>query len=359
MKKLLLYPALLAGFVFMTMIYFPGCNGDEFKIVSFTSSLVTATVDTQITLSWRYQEEGELRNQKLIFLKETFQGISQEEHSLGRSQRSYNFTFSGPRTIILVAQAENGGDKAALTIYIKQDFYLTMTTKNAYPGYPFLGASNPDGSISHDFTNFFAFYDEGQASVVDDLSTILPPQNFFRAYSFSPLEQYNFGLREGSMYPPTFNNPQAGSSNVILFGGKIVTDGEPKIYHARDKDGTFYIGVTRYERIFISMALFVGLSRTPSPSTCIDIALGNLEQGLVTTANYNNLGSMTTCGQYHFDANEIGTDNGWIKGWFKGTVVGNYITLQNGNLIYAIVDAPVINFNMPFLPDTGIDNFIQ
>ena len=360
MKKLLLYTTLLLCLVSAMVFSFPGCNGDdEFKITSFTSNVVTATIGTGITLSWGYQEDGELRSQKLIFLKETFQGISQEEYSLDRGQRSYNFSFTGPRTIILEAQAEDGEYKAALTIYIAQNFYLKMTTNNDYADYPFLGTANPDGNISHDFTNFFAFYDDGQATVVDDLRAILSPQNFFRAYSFSPLEQDNFRLRQGSIYPAVFNNPQAGSANVILFGGKIVTDGSPAKYQAKDKEGTSYVGVTRYERIFISIALFVGFSSTPSPSTCIDIALGNLEQGLVTPANYNDLGSTTRCGEYELSWQNRGTQSGSIKGHIKGTVVGNYITLQNGNLIYAIVHAPDIDFDMPFLPDTKIDNFIQ
>jgi hypothetical protein len=361
MKKLLVYIALLLCVLFGMVFSFPGCNGDdEFKIVSFTSNVVTATVGTQITLSWGYQEEGELTNQKLIFLKETFQGISREEYSLDRSQRSYNFTFSGPRTIMLEAQAEEGQDNAALTIYIAQNFYLRMTTTNDYPDYPFLGAANADGSISHEFTSFFAFYNEReQDCVVDDLRTILSPQNFFRAYSFSPFEQNNFGLREGSMFPTVMNNPQAGCANVILFGGKIATDGKPQKYQAKDGEGTSYVGVTRYERIFISIALFVGFSSTPSPSACIDIALGNLEQGLVTPANYNDLGSTTRCGEYELNWQNRGTQYGSIRGYFKGTVVGNYITLQNGDLIYAIVHAPDIQFDMPFLPDTKIDDFIQ
>jgi hypothetical protein len=85
---------------------FPGCNGDdEFKIASFTSSVVTATAGTSITLSWGNREEGELRNQKLIFLKETFQGIRQTDASHKLSPRPEK-TFS-----ILVCPSINPATK--------------------------------------------------------------------------------------------------------------------------------------------------------------------------------------------------------------------------------------------------------
>jgi len=350
-----------------------GCNGEEeFKIASFGASRLKAEPGDSITLRWTYQEEDQLEHQKLKFLTLTFTGIEEEEISLGTTQREYEFSFAGPIDIMLVATAEEGGDQAALTIQQIQDFYLHMNVSNSDPLRPDLGygwstssgggcsgaARAYSGSQHLEFTKFFAFYDDQENHVVDDVAGLLPSDKFFRALSVKPVETAHFGMEEGSAYPwNVYGNIDGGVSNTVLFGGVIVTDGEGLGYKAKEGEGTARRGVTEYQRVFVAIVLWIDFSA--QTGNVIDVQLGNLDQGLVVTAAYNLLGSSTSVGARQFSYYGVGTSSGTMKGWIKNAVLGRTITRASGDIESVFVDARAIEFNMPMLPDTKIDQFLD
>ena len=368
-------PYITLGIVLLVIwfIFLLQCNGEEFKILSFNADRTEAELGQAVTISWSYQGEDQLENQKLLFLKSTFTGIEEEEISLSNSRRSYSFNLEGTREIILVAEAEEKTDQASITIYLKQDFYFRLrASNNPDPLYPYLGypmvisnggncapsSSSYINSVDIEFTDFFAFYDEPENGIVDDLAGVLPNDSFFRALSMSVYESEDFSLREGSLYPSAvFMDPSVGNSNVILFGGKIITDGEEHTFKTKNGEGSSRLGVDDYQQIFIAIVLRIGF--TAEVVDIVDIQMGNLNQGLVTTLNYNDLGSMTSISSGFYKWKNIGTLEGSMEGNIKQAILGYPITKTDGTILNVFVNLSNIQFYMAMLPDNMIDGFIE
>jgi len=211
MSRLLKYLRVGVGVLVLGLALWGGCEDEEeFKITSFRASKLEAEAGETVTISWSYEQEDSLTSQQLKFLTLTFTGIAERAVTLGNGERSHQFRFEGPVDLILEAEGGSASDKAALSIGQVQDFYFHMGVSSSDPRYPYLGYPEiTDGgggcagastgyarSMTLKFEKFFAFYDDPENALVDDVTTILPRENFFRAQDGLFREQGNLIERQ-------------------------------------------------------------------------------------------------------------------------------------------------------------------
>ncbi len=348
----------------------------SFAILSYASDQIAAQSNQTVTLSWSYEEPegGELAFQQIRFLRLTFLGVGEVQDGvieLPTEERSFTFAFNGPVTIELLARNVEGDVvSAALTVKAEEEHFFRMTATRANFSAPSLGdpyivtaadSPPPDPQpVTIEFTQFIAFWDRNQNQLVDAVHEFLDNEREFRAYSYyCENGADNYCWSAGALYP--FLDPNdlfKGNANGMIYGGAIAYSGNRLSYKANDGEGEARVvsGQIEYSYVFLAIALqYLPISNELQP---VDYQLGNMDQGLITTV-YRNQSVNTTLGEPAvFDLLNPQTTGATTSGYIKGAMTGLVLTPSNGDLIYANIFLDNVEWNMSFLPDTEIDNYL-
>lgn len=365
-----------------------------------------------------------LTEQHLEFLTVNFSptGMSQQIASLSRDIRTHNLVFVGPVSILLVAKIGEHEIKAFLQLEPdpgSEGYHFTLTSghhgyrvidaatferSQFYPdlAYPRTTTSSggcngtsttfaPTKKIS--FSKFFGCYDGwvnyedpertrgGYDQIINSLQSELSNQAAFRALTTDAFEfrsttspefhrpAYHVGFfkfRAGSQYPLVLFDPtgelitQNKFTNVIIFGGAIVSDGDrEEIYKGNDGEGQTTLNVNDVQPIFMAITLyFPDHFAGQVPIVISDFQIGNLKQGLVATVMYNMISN-----QMGFDAASWtwavnGTPSDYITSSFKWVTTGASITTLSGDLYNTFSELSEVSFKVPFYPDSRLEELL-
>lgn len=356
----------------------------ELRFTDITLSHSRANVGDEIEISWEYENPDLLKLQSIQGIGLLLEGLSLTQPvALDNNERSFKFQFTGPITVVLMAEDEETidddtrtADSVAFDILLDEDSffelqYRPVNTANEVPGapaaesysYPRLGA-NDFAAHQIRFSQFAGFFDRPSVTngVIDELAPILDAGSAFRALSTSVRESDDFAMKQGSGYQLlSASVPSLGISNAYVFGGAIAYDGEEIPIKAED-DSEFagrHGGILSFEPIFMAISLLVGFQN--QTYDIVDIQLGNLSQGFVatlTTGTLNNGGDLLRGiqGTVDIDSTSDGSSIGSITGSIKAANVGFGVTTLGGDIFDSIIQIENAEWSMPFLFDTDLNS---
>ena len=365
-----------------------GCPPNEFtpdpvlKFTNITVSQSRAQVGDMIEISWDYEAPELLKSQFAQGISLLLNGLSLTAPvDFDLNVRSLTFPFTGPVTVVLVAENEQTfeddtvtADSVAFDILLDEASFFELTYQpvdiaTQVPGapssrsfdFPRLGAENFSAQLLK-FSQFVGFFDRpSQANgVVDALTPFLDEKESFRALSRNVMESLDFSMVQGSAYQPQSQfEPLFGLSNAYVFGGAIAYSGEAIPIKA-DDDEEFAgrrAGSLVFEPVFMAITLLVGFQT--QLYDIVDIQLGNLSQGFVATLNtgtLNNGGELVRGidGTVSIDSDSNGETNGTIFGTIKDAHIGFGVTTVNSDIFDSIIRIISADWSMPFLFDTDL-----
>ena len=355
----------------------------KLKFTNITLSQSRASAGEEIEITWDFENPDLLKLQTAQGISLTLQGLSPTQPvPLDISDRSFKFQFTGPLTVILMAEDEDTidddiltADSVAFDILLDENSFFELQYRPVNPSdqfpslpsaesfkFPRLGADDFSTHLLR-FSQFVGFFDRPSSAngVVDQLEPFLSKELTFRALSRSVQENEDFDMEQGSGYQALSPSaPSLGASNAYVFGGAIAYDGEDIPIKAEDDpDLTGRHGaVLSFEPIFMSVVLLVGFQN--QTYDIVDIQLGNLSQGFVatlTTGTLNNGGDLFRGiqGSVLIDSTSDGDSIGTISGSIKGAHVGFGVTTSSNAIFDSIIQIVSADWSMPFLFDTNLN----